>query len=254
MADVPYDSCNYSDFWIGREYENQSEKIAISQFLNKITYRDSIIDIGGGFGRLSSLYAPIFQKCLVVDPSESLLAEAQKSLKSLKNLKFLKSNSEKLPNDQFEVALLVRVVHHLPDPLPTFKEVYRVLHPEGCFILEFANKNHFLSVLRSLSLGNLSYLNDLNPVDIRSEQAKKEGKIIFLNHHPKKIQQQLRESGFKIIDRLSVSNFRHPLIKWLIPEKILLFFENLLQKPLSYLNFGPSIFLLCQKQRSNLTI
>lgn len=243
MPSVPYDSCNYKSFWLGRNYEDQSERLAINKFINKIPNRDSIIDIGGGYGRLANLYLPVFRKCLIVDPSESLLSEARKSLKLLKSpklLTFLKSESDHLPNENFDAALMVRVAHHLPDPLPTFKEVYRVLKPQGFFILEYANKIHFLARIKGVG-------KSLDSIDIRSKQAIKSGKIIFVNHHPKKIEEQLEESGFQIIDRLSVSNFRSPTVKKFVPEKLLLFFENLLQKPLAKVNFGPSVFLLCQK-------
>ncbi|PIU03625.1 hypothetical protein COT44_02420 [Candidatus Shapirobacteria bacterium CG08_land_8_20_14_0_20_39_18] len=245
MPSVPYDSCNYKLFWKNRNYEDQSERLAINKFLKQIHSRDSIIDIGGGYGRLANLYIPEFRKCFIVDPSESLLSEARKSLITLKSpnsLTFLKTNSDSLPKDQFEVALMIRVAHHLPDPLPTFKEVYRVLKPQGSFILEYANKIHLLARLRGVD-------KSLEPIDVRSEKSKTEGKIIFVNHHPKRIEELLKESGFVVIDRLSVSNFRYPLIKKLVPEKLLLFFENLLQKPLAKVNFGPSIFLLCQKTK-----
>ena len=245
--DSHYDSYRYSEFWIGRDYEDKAERLALKKFFSKIDSKNYILDIGGGYGRLANLYAPLFSKCLIVDPSETLLNEAKKNLKNYKNIDFKVTSSENLPKDNFNVALMVRVAHHIPEFSTTFKEVYAALKPRGYFILEFANKVHFLSRLKNLLKGNLGRANNLETVDVRSNQAKKEGKIIFVNHHPRKVEALLQQSGFIIVDRLSVSNLRHPLIKKIVPISILLLLENLFQKPLANLNFGPSIFLLCQK-------
>ncbi len=38
---------------------------------------------------------------------------------------------------------MVRVMHHLPDPMPEFKELARVLSDDGYLIFEIANYTHF---------------------------------------------------------------------------------------------------------------
>lgn len=248
MKKAPYDLYDYTEFWHGRDYENQSEKIALDKFLHQINKTGCLIDIGGGYGRLASSYSHHFNKCVIADPSSSLLQKAKINLKKNNFFDFVCCEANKLPKEKYDVAMMVRVAHHIPDLKPTFEEVSRILEHDGYFILEYANKIHFLSILRSVFSGNLNYLSNIKPIDIRSEQAKKENKIIFVDHHPKKVEELLIQSGFKIVDKLSVSNFRHPRIKKIVPEKILLFLENILQKPLSNFNFGPSIFLLCQKQ------
>lgn len=247
MVRAPYDSCHYADFWTGREYEDQSERIALKKFFNQIPERESILDIGGGYGRLATLYSPLFKKCLILDPSEMLLKQGLSNLSHLSNIEFKIGKSDNLPMGHFDVVLMVRVAHHVPDLQPTFRQAYTSLQPYGYYILEFANKIHFLSIFKILYSRNLSYLNNLESIDVRSEKAKKERKILFFNHHPKKVEDLLEKSGFKVIDKLSVSNFRHPIIKKIVPQRILLFLEKMLQKPLSSFNFGPSIFFLCQK-------
>lgn len=248
MIKAPYDLCDYAEFWKGREYEDQAERIALKKFFDQISTKNLLLDIGGGYGRLTTLYAPLFKKCFIIDPAEKLLNEGKKNLAILENVVFQKGDSEHFPPGPFDVVLMVRVAHHLPNIKPTFTEIYKILQPQGCFIIEFANKIHFLAKLRSLSLRNSSYLSNLNQVDVRSEKAKEEGKIIFVNHHPKRIEELLKETGFRIVDKLSVSNFRHSIIKKIVPLGVLLFLENHLQKPLSSINFGPSVFLLCQKK------
>lgn len=249
MKQALYDTYDYPRYWVGREYEDQAEKIAISKFLAKIPaqQRSSLIDIGGGFGRLAPVYAPCFSKCLLVDPSRRLLKQAQKKIKNFPQVELKEGWVEKIPvqDGEFEAALLVRVVHHLSNPLPAFLEASRVLKTNGFFILEFANKIHFLACLRAWSKTDLHFTHSLKPTTQSTQ--KKESAVPFLNHHPKMIERRLTQAGFRILSGLSVSNFRHPLIKRLFPLSFLLFLESILQKPLYFCNFGPSIFLLAQK-------
>lgn len=244
-----YDSYDYLSYWQGRDYEDNCERIALEKFFKKITVKKSIIDIGGGFGRLVSVYSPLFEKCLVLDPAEKNLIVGKEKTKNFVNVSFVQGLLPNLSiNDSsFSVALLIRVSHHLPDLLPSFREINRILEKDGFFILEVANKIHFLARARAISHGNFSFAKDLSPLERRSEVNIKEGSIAFANHHPKKIIADLKETGFLVKDILSVSNFRSPIIKKIIPEKILLPLEKVLHKPLSKSFFGPSIFILAQK-------
>ncbi|MFZ5366351.1 MAG: class I SAM-dependent methyltransferase [Patescibacteria group bacterium] len=248
---VPYDFYNYPKFWQGREYEDEAEKIALKKFFLKIPKKDSLIDIGGGFGRLAEVYAPVFKHSLLVDPSEKLLNIAQKNLKKFKNIEFRKGRGERLPGQDgsFDVALMIRVVHHLQNPQKVFLEASRVLKPNGFLILEFANKIHFRARLRAWIRGDFGFTSNLEPSDQRSLESIAASTIPFLNHHPQFIYRELEKAGFKVSSSLSVSNFRHPLVKKIIPLPILLFLEKYFSLLSSHFSpfFGPSIFVLCQK-------
>lgn len=253
---VFYDEFDYPLYWKGRNYEDKAEKTALEKFLALISLRDSLIDIGAGFGRHTKIYAPLFNKCLLVDPAKNLLAQAKKSLAGFSNLTFRVGKAEKLPveSESFQIALMVRVIHHLEKPEEAFKEIFRVLEPGGFLILEFANKIHFLARLRNIIKRNFSFASALSAQEQRSPESIREGKISFLNHHPQKIEKELRKAGFVVIGRLSASNLRSPLFKRIIPLSFLLFLENLLQKPLAKFYFGPSIFILAKKLPIDKTI
>ncbi len=248
---VPYDSYDYPQYWLGREYEDRAEKIALRKLIKKIpsSQRKKILDIGAGFGRQTPVYAPLFKKCILLDASKKLLGKAQSRLKKYSHLEFKQGRAEDLPfpKEEFEAALIIRVIHHLPEPKKAFLEAQRVLKPQGYLILEFANKIHFRAKLRAWLKGDFYFTKDLSSIEQRSLASIKAKKIPFLNHHPQKIEKDLSQAGFKIIERLSVSNFRHPLIKKIVPLSILLKLETISQKPLVKIYFGPSIFLLCQK-------
>jgi len=244
-----YDEFDYPGYWRGRDYEDKAEKIALKKLFALISQRNSLIDVGAGFGRHTPLYAPFFKQCVLVDPSKKLLAEAKSRLAAYSGLTFRIGNAENLPAEpeSFQVALLVRVLHHLQEPEKAFREISMVLKPEGFLILEFANKIHFLAQIKAFFEHNSSFANDFSPAEKRSDASIREGKIIFSAHHPKKIEKDLKEAGFTIIICLSVSNLRLPLIKRIIPLPFLLSLENILQGPLAKFYFGPSIFILARK-------
>lgn len=245
---VPYDSYDYPRYWLGREYEDLAERIALKKFFAAIPKKGTLIDIGGGFGRLANLYAKNFKKCLLLDSSEKLLKIAKTRLKRFKNIEFKKGKAQKLPvgNEKFDVALLIRVSHHLPRLEKAIKEIHRVLKPEGYFILEFANKIHIKSTIKALLKGNFGYLLSHVPENISTRKG-----VIFLNYHPNHVKSLLLTSGFEVKQTLSVSNFRHPLFKKLIPLPILLSLESHFSLLTSHFSlfFGPSIFILAQKKR-----
>lgn len=247
---VPYDSYDYPAYWKSRKYEDQAEKIALKRLIIQIPEqkRGKILDVGAGFGRHTPVYAPLFKDCILLDPSQRLLDEAKLGL-SHNNLKFVQGKVGSLPfkQAQFEVVLLIRVVHHLSEPQKAFEEVLRVLKPQGYLIFEFANKINFKAKLRALLKGDFGFSRDLRSEEQRTPASIKAKKIYFFNHHPKQIEKDLSQTGFKIIKKYSVSNFRSPLIKKVVPLNLLLKLETISHKPLAICHFGPSIFLLCQK-------
>lgn len=246
---APYDSYDYQKYWETRDYENACERVALEYLFKKIGRKDSLVDIGGGFGRLTSIYAPLFSQSTIVDPSLNILEIAKKNLKDFPNVSFVRGSLPKLPfkNESFEVALIIRVIHHLVDSNSAICEVGRIVTPKGYLILEIANKIHLLARFKAIFTGNFSYINDLNPVEKRSLESIKDNRITFVNHHPKKIIENLENNSFTIHEILSVSNLRHPLIKKLFPLNLLISLEKKLQIPLAKGFLGPSIFILAQK-------
>jgi len=242
-------SFDYSNFWQGRKYEDLAEKIALSRLIARIPgrFRDSLLDLGAGFGRLAEVYAGEFKVCFLLDPSKKLLNRAKRNLSGRNNLKFLIGNGEKIPfkNRKLDLVLMIRVFHHIRRPKKTLTEVFRVLKPGGYFILEYANKAHFKA--RSLGFFRREKPLVLEPTDIRSRKNLKRRTIPFVNYHPGWIRNLIKKSGFILVEKLSVSDFRSGILKHLLPDWVLLFMEKKLQGPLGRIDFGPSIFVLLQK-------
>ena len=229
---------SYQDYWKNRDYEHQCEILAIQNLLDSQHFNNAV-DIGGGFGRLSQLISKYCRKTVLVEPSAKQRALAKKLLKDTK-IKVLAglSDKTKLEDSSVDLAVLVRVMHHLPDLNSTLAEVHRILKPDGVAIIEFASSLN----LKSRIIGWLSGKPILPvPLDRRRMANIRQGSIPFVNHHPITFQKTLIRNGFSIQKILSVSNFRGMPIKSLWLEKIL-------QPALGKLYFGPSIFILAKKE------
>lgn len=112
-----YDTYDYHTYWQNRFWEDLWERIALQKLIKSCLKRDFLIDIGGGFGRLASFYSPLFTKCEVIEPSVKLIKIGQGKNSNLKNLCFEQGSLPKLnlKDNSVDVALIIRVSHHLPD-------------------------------------------------------------------------------------------------------------------------------------------
>lgn len=246
-----YDTYDYPSYWIGREYEHQAEIIAISEFLKRIAKIKVILEPGAGFGRLVPSYFFRAKRVILADPSSKLLKIAKITLKD-KRITFLQSSVEnlhpKIRANSIDLVLLVRVLHHIEDLDGAFAVIEKVVKKGGYFIVEFANKRHLKAVVGEFMHGNFTFPLDIFPKEVKGKTKKKKVTLPFYNYHPDIIKEKLRSSGFSIIEVRSVSNIRSTFLKNIFSTETLLLFERYLQKPLSYLSFGPSIFILAKKR------
>jgi SAM-dependent methyltransferase len=237
---------NYQDYWAGREYEHAAEELAIKRLLKGKKFKHAV-DVGGGYGRLSKFLTKFADKVTLAEPSQQQLDIGKMYLKDTSQVerKLLQAADLKLKDGTVDLVLVVRVLHHLPDPAPEFNEISRILKPGGTFILEFANDAHFLNRVRYGLHGKRV---PKTPVDIRSEKNKKKGEIPFVNHHPKVILKMLEDAGFELETVLSGSNLRSPTLKKVLGKKPLLAAEKVLQPLLAPLYFGPSVWFKLKKK------
>jgi ubiquinone/menaquinone biosynthesis C-methylase UbiE len=246
-----YDTYDYPSYWQNRDYEHESEVIAIREFLKSIAKIEKIIEVGAGYGRLTPQYSYRAKRIVLVDPSQKLLNVARERLKT-KNISFIKGTVQELPENfkrhEFDVAIMVRVMHHITDPDMAIAALSEILRPGGYLILEFANKNHGKALFSNILKGNFTYPIDIFPTDKKTTKNANNKTIPFLNYHPDVIYETLRKNRFRILKRRSVSNIRSTYLKKHIPLPVLLSLEKILQKNLASAHFGPSIFVLARKR------
>jgi SAM-dependent methyltransferase len=236
---------NYAQFWSGRDYEHQSEISAVRRLLAGHRYTHAA-DIGGGFGRLAIVLTEYADRVTLVDPSTQQLSLSREMFPGDPFERKL-AEAAKLPfaDASLDLVVMVRVLHHLPDPDNELSELGRVLRPGGQAIVEAANSAHAGRRLAAFLRGQRV---PATPVDIRSADSRARGTAPYVNHHPRTITRQLAAAGLNVRQTLSVSNFRHPLAKALVPPRALLAAERAAQRPLAGLHFGPSLFLLLEKR------
>jgi ubiquinone/menaquinone biosynthesis C-methylase UbiE len=133
-----YDTYDYPAYWIGREYEHESEVMAIRAFLEKIPKISSILEVGAGFGRLVPAYSFRAKRVILSEPSPKLLKIAKLSYPE-ENFSFLQTTaqnlSQKIRAGSIDLAICVRVVHHVEEINDVIQNVSRILKKKGFFIL-----------------------------------------------------------------------------------------------------------------------
>jgi SAM-dependent methyltransferase len=229
------DSSYRTDFWEGqgREYEDLAERWALRRLLPPAGRR--LVDVGAGFGRLSAFYHG-YEQVVLLDYSTSLLHQARERLGDGPRLVYVAANFYAMPfaPASFDAAMMVRVMHHVADVPAFLGQMRGVLAPGGTFVLEFASKRHLKSILRWL-LRRQAW----SPFD----PAPHEFVAMNLNFHPAWMHARLAEAAFHVKQRRTVSHFRLPLLKRLVPAPALAALDGLLQPTGAWCQLSPSVFL-----------
>lgn len=231
-----YEGSDYrTDFWEGRgrEYEDLAERIALRHLLPSAGRR--LLDIGAGFGRLSEFYAG-YEQVVLLDYSRSLLRQAQARLGRDRSIVYVAANFYAMPFVQgtFDVAMMVRAIHHVEDVPALLGEVGRVLVGGGTFVLEFASKRHLKAILR-YALRRQTW----SPFD----PAPYEFAEMNFDFHPAWMRRRLQEALFHVKQIRTVSHFRLPLLKRLIPARLLAGLDGLCQPSGAWWQLTPSLFV-----------
>ncbi|MBI3413336.1 MAG: class I SAM-dependent methyltransferase [Candidatus Aenigmarchaeota archaeon] len=108
--------------------------------------KGKLLDVGCGIGAYSVVFAKHGFECVAVDTSKQMLFRARKFMdKNRVKFPLIKANCMALPfkDGTFDYALSVAVFHHLDSyekRLRAFKEVFRVLKPNGTALVTTWNK------------------------------------------------------------------------------------------------------------------
>jgi ArsR family transcriptional regulator len=94
-------------------------------------------DLGCGTGQVSHWLAPFSERIIAVDSSKEMLKAARERLAGQRHIELRQGPLEKLPisNGELDVALLMLVLHHLPEPKRALAEAARTLKPGGRLLI-----------------------------------------------------------------------------------------------------------------------
>lgn len=134
---------NYDPVWTLQHNEQRFDKESLQirdyrktrEFLRKFfPGRGNLIEIGSGFGQLLNFFKQDGWDVMGIEPLKGgcLHSESEFGIKAIPKT----IEEAALDENSVDVALMMHVIEHVPDPLGTLREVYRILKPGGYFILE----------------------------------------------------------------------------------------------------------------------
>ena len=94
-------------------------------------------DLGCGTGETSAALAPFVARVIGVDRSGEMLQAARRRLRELPAAEVRRGELEALPieDGELDAAVMLLVLHHVPDPAAAIKEAARVIKSGGRFVL-----------------------------------------------------------------------------------------------------------------------
>jgi ubiquinone/menaquinone biosynthesis C-methylase UbiE len=231
-----YEGSGYrTDFWEGkgRDYEDAVERVALRRLLPARGER--YIEFGAGFGRLIDMAAN-YNQVVVFDYSRTLLQQARERLGTSERYLYVAADLNRLPfaPNSFDVATMIRVMHHMPNPPHVLKEIHDTLAPQARFILEFANKLNLKAILRYIAGQQ-----DWNPFS----RAPVEFVKLNFDFHPEQMRQWLDEAGFTPEQTLAVSWLRAGFLKRRLSLDLMRRIDSALQYLGPVLPLAPSVFV-----------
>ena len=234
-----YEGSDYqSRFWDQgqRAYEDQVEAIALKRLLppgGRLMF-----EIGAGAGRNTPRYHG-FDRVVLMDYSLSQLQQAQERLGRGDRYIYVAADVYRLPfmPGLFDAATMIRVLHHMADAPLALAQIRETLQPGATFVLEFANKHNLKAILRYIFRRQ-----DWNPFTLEPVE------FVELNFdfHPKTVRTWLENLDFQVQRYLTVSHFRLDIIKRLVPLKLLVGMDSLLQHTGNLIQLSPSVFVRAQ--------
>ncbi len=232
-----YEGSDYrARFWESgeRDYEDQVERVALRRLMP--AKGDTLIEVGAGFGRLADEYRG-YERVVLFDYSRTLLREAQEMLGNDPRFIYVAGNWYSMPfvPGLFETLVQIRTLHHAADVPAVFEQLARIARPRATYVLEFASKKNLKAILRYASRRQEWSPFSQEPVEFVD---------LNFDFHPQWIRQQLQSAGFEPERMLTVSHFRVPIIKKLVPTSALVAMDSSVQFTGSWWQLTPSVFVL----------
>jgi ubiquinone/menaquinone biosynthesis C-methylase UbiE len=231
-----YEGSDYqTTFWEqgGREYEDKVEAIALQRLLPKAG--KLLLEVGAGAGRNTARYTG-FERVVLLDYSRTQLRQAQERLGDNPHYIYVAGDAYRLPfvPGLFDAATMIRTLHHMANARLALQQIRQVLRSGGIFILEYANKHNLKAIARYAFRRQSWSPFTPEPVEFAA---------LNFDFHPKTVRSWLSETNFHIEQQLTVSHFRAGSLKRLLPARLLVQMDSLMQPTGNWWQLSPSVFV-----------
>jgi ubiquinone/menaquinone biosynthesis C-methylase UbiE len=126
---------------------NWDDDLFRTEVLKHLTTFTILLEVGAGAGRITQLnFKGMVSTVYGIDPDPRILVNP-----CLDHAVVGYGESMPFNNEQFDVIICNNVLEHLVDPVSFFREVNRVLKPEGVFITKTPNKHHYMPLIARLT-------------------------------------------------------------------------------------------------------
>jgi len=167
--------------------------------INELPCLKSILDVGGGMGRLSLALAESPEnKIVLMDVSMDMLKQAGGQAKRFDNMLLVNGDAHDLPfpDRSFQCVVGLDLFCHLEKPKKALSEFSRVLMDQGTLILDSTNSNPLWTLFYPRYLGK----NPLNWLRTMKFHGVAPGWEAIVKHYPRKVFfSLLNEMGFQVV-------------------------------------------------------
>lgn len=130
-----FEQHDYSALWRGKRLEDLAQKHIINSWLPS---GESCLEVGGGYGRVTGLLEERFSQVAMLEFAKRNISMAKQRLR---RTRIMRADAAHIPvrSDSFDCAVMVRVVHLLPEPDRVLREIYRVVRNGGTLVISVPN-------------------------------------------------------------------------------------------------------------------
>jgi SAM-dependent methyltransferase len=204
---IDYDAndYDYQDYWTDRDYEQRSEDRVLRRLVPKLGNCSWFVDFGGAYGRNADYYLPITKRAVILDYSATNLKNAARrhaDAVESGRLGLVRCDLKAIPfaGYAFDGAIVIRVLHHLPDLDHVLAEMGRCVR--GRWLVDVPIKHHLLSLVRGAARGRLHHIRSAEPLVTGDSDEK------YFNFQLDAVRSRLSDLGWRTRLAASANNFR----------------------------------------------
>ncbi|PKO07646.1 MAG: hypothetical protein CVU41_00290 [Chloroflexi bacterium HGW-Chloroflexi-3] len=111
------------------------QDISWKKIVCELSSSSTLLDVGGGTGRIADAMAKCFEKIIIYDVSPAMIKESKNKNGKISGI-CGKVENLALENDFFDAVIMVDTLHHVENHHKAILSILHVLKPGGIFILE----------------------------------------------------------------------------------------------------------------------